>query len=124
MDVTLQKIERLMAEIGDTALGDRTLAELHAALDEVGARLRAQAGLPESARPVAAPSDEVRRLGHDLNNCLGVVGGRAELISIYLDRGRLDEVRRGVDVILGQIERMRALIDRLRSLNRAPGSAS
>jgi hypothetical protein len=57
-------------------------------------------------------------IGHELNNLLGVVGGRAELLRMYLDRGRVDEARAGVDVILGQVGRMRLISDRLRGLRR------
>lgn len=60
--------------------------------------------------------EEARRIGHDLNNCLGVVGGRAELVRMQLDRGDVGAARKGVDVILTQMERMRRLSDALREL--------
>jgi hypothetical protein len=126
MESTLQKLEQLIAEIDRVPLEDQgTIARLHAALDAVGARLRAFAadrGTPD-AGPATPPLDradwmgeEARRIGHDLNNCLGVVGGRAELMAIYLQRGKTEDVARGVEVILGQIERMRELSERLRNL--------
>jgi signal transduction histidine kinase len=130
MESTLQKLEQLIAEIDRVALEDEgALARVHAALDAVGARLRAVAAGREArdARPATPPLDradwmgeEARRIGHDLNNCLGVVGGRAELMAIYLQRGKTEDVGRGIEVILGQIERMRELSDRLRSLRHGP----
>jgi signal transduction histidine kinase len=74
------------------------------------------------ARP-AAPAEraermgeEARRIGHDLNNCLGVVSGRAELMQMHLERGNADGVKKGIDAILGQMERMKELSDSLREL--------
>jgi signal transduction histidine kinase len=71
----------------------------------------------------AAPADhvermgeEARRIGHDLNNCLGVVSGRAELMQMHLERGNSDGVRKGIDAILGQMARMKELSDSLREL--------
>jgi signal transduction histidine kinase len=58
-----------------------------------------------------------REIGHDLNNCLGIVGGRAELVLMHLDRGQADSARKGLEVILGQVERMKELSDALRELN-------
>jgi signal transduction histidine kinase len=57
-------------------------------------------------------------MGHYLKNGLGVVGGRAELLRMHLDRGNLDGALKGVDVILGQMERMKALSDELRNLHK------
>lgn len=67
--------------------------------------------------PLAADiAKEAGRIGHDLNNCLGVVGGRSELVLMHLDRGNLEGIRKGVDAILGQMERMKELSDELRGL--------
>jgi signal transduction histidine kinase len=60
--------------------------------------------------------EEARRIGHDLNNCLGVVSGRAELMQMHLERGNVDGVRKGLDAILGQMARMKELSDSLREL--------
>lgn len=60
--------------------------------------------------------EEARKIGHDLNNCLGVVAGRAELMVMYLERGNADGVRKGIDAILGQMTRMKELSDSLREL--------
>lgn len=75
------------------------------------------------ARSSGVPTDraerlgeEARRIGHDLNNCLGVVGGRAELMLMHLERGDSGAVRKGVEAILGQMERMKELSDSLRVL--------
>lgn len=74
-------------------------------------------------RPGPPPGDraermgeEARRIGHDLNNCLGVLVGRAELARLHLDRGNLDGVRKGIEVILSHSERIKQLADELRSL--------
>ncbi|MGQ0720692.1 MAG: hypothetical protein ACT4PE_03845 [Candidatus Eiseniibacteriota bacterium] len=61
-------------------------------------------------------AEEAGRIGHDLNNCLGVVSGRAELIRMHLDRGNADGARKGIEAILGQMERMKELSDALREL--------
>jgi nitrogen-specific signal transduction histidine kinase len=74
---------------------------------------------PEGDAPadrLTALADEARRIGHDLNNCLGVVVGRAELARMHLSRGNEDGARKGIDVILSQTDRMRQLVDELRSL--------
>jgi nitrogen-specific signal transduction histidine kinase len=63
-----------------------------------------------------AMGEEARRIGHDLNNCLGIVGGRAELVLMYLDSGKTDGARQGVQVILDQMERMKGLSDEIRNL--------
>lgn len=63
-----------------------------------------------------ALSEEARRIGHDLNNCLGVIVGRAELARLHLDRGNPDGARKGIDVILAQTDRIRQLADELRNL--------
>jgi signal transduction histidine kinase len=73
---------------------------------------------PSGEDPAAWMGQEARRIGHDLNNCLGVVGGRAELLRMHLDRGNVESARKGVDVILGQMDRMKALSDELRDLHR------
>ncbi len=57
-----------------------------------------------------------RDIGHDLNNCLGIIGGRAELVLMYLEQGRIDGARKGVEVVLGQVERMKELTDSIREL--------
>jgi signal transduction histidine kinase len=74
-------------------------------------------------RPEGGPADraatlaeEAGRIGHDLNNCLGVIVGRAELARMNLDRGNADAARKGLEVILTQTERMRQLTDELRGL--------
>jgi len=55
-------------------------------------------------------------IGHELNNQLGIISGRAELARMHLDRGRVDDVRAGFDIILRQIDRMRLLSERLRGM--------
>jgi signal transduction histidine kinase len=64
--------------------------------------------------------EDARRIGHDLNNSIGVLLGRAELMRIHLERGDPDGVRKGIDVILAQVERMKELADELRSLRHRP----
>jgi hypothetical protein len=61
-------------------------------------------------------AEEAGRIGHDLNNCLGVVSGRAELMRLYLERGNTEGVLKGIEAILGQMERMKQLSDSLREL--------
>jgi signal transduction histidine kinase len=61
-------------------------------------------------------AEEAGRIGHDLNNCLGVVSGRAELMRMHLERGNAEGVRKGIEAILGQMERMKELSDALREL--------
>lgn len=127
MDSTVRKIERLRGVIGEVP-PDELLARLDNALEEVGVRLREYVG--ESTRSPEPPArvpdladwmgQEARRIGHDLNNCLGVVGGRAELMSLHLDRGKLDDVRRGIEVVLGQMQRMQELTEELRALRHGP----
>jgi signal transduction histidine kinase len=72
-------------------------------------------GVAEGDR-AARLGEEARRIGHDLNNCLGVISGRAELARIHLDRGDADGARRGLEIILAQAERIKKLADELREL--------
>lgn len=59
-------------------------------------------------------------IGHELNNQLGIISGRAELARMHLDRGRVEDVRAGFDIILRQIDRMRLLSERLRGMRVPP----
>jgi hypothetical protein len=59
-------------------------------------------------------------IGHELNNQLGIISGRAELARMHLDRGRIDDVRAGFEIILRQIDRMRILSERLRGMRVPP----
>jgi nitrogen-specific signal transduction histidine kinase len=135
MESALQRIEKLSAEIARVPLDQEgVLARIHGALEEAEERLRlyvsgeegAADALPTSSGPpgdgddaARRMSEEARKIGHDLNNCLGIIGGRTELMAMYLDQGKIDAARRGVDVILGQMDRMRELTDRLRNLRDA-----
>lgn len=74
------------------------------------------AGTPPASDRETRLGEEARRIGHDLNNSIGVLLGRAELMRMHLDRGNADGVRKGLDVILAQVERMKALTDELRGL--------
>ena len=65
---------------------------------------------------VGRMGEEAGRIGHDLNNVLGVISGRAELMLMHLDRGNAGGARKGVEVILGQMDKMKALSDELRNL--------
>ena len=60
--------------------------------------------------------EEAGRIGHDLNNCLGVIMGRAELARMHLERGNPDGTRKGLEAILSQSERIKRLVDELRGL--------
>ncbi|MEZ5063135.1 MAG: hypothetical protein R3B81_00280 [bacterium] len=71
---------------------------------------------PASDDRATRMGEEARRIGHDLNNVLGVIGGRAELLRMHLDRGNVDGARKGVDVILEQMDRLRQLSDEIRDL--------
>lgn len=63
-----------------------------------------------------ALAEEARRIGHDLNNCLGVIVGRAELARLHLERGNPEGATKGLEVILTQADRIRQLADQLRNL--------
>ena len=55
MDTTLQKLERLIAEIGGAPIDDQgTIHRLNSALDEVGARLREY--LARESAPAVSPA--------------------------------------------------------------------
>ncbi|GJM45565.1 MAG: hypothetical protein DHS20C21_24070 [Gemmatimonadota bacterium] len=76
---------------------------------------------PDSVEPDDLPTAMQRRarqVGHDLNNAIGVVSGRAELALIHIQRGNAEGAEKGLQVILEQIERMQALSASLRELNR------
>ena len=65
-------------------------------------------------------SEIAGEIGHELNNQLGIISGRAELARMHLDRGRVEEVRAGFEIILRQIDRMRLLSERLRGMRGSP----
>ncbi len=71
---------------------------------------------PAELDQVNRMAERARQVGHDLNNCLGVVGGRAELIAMYLGRGNSEGAQKGIDVILQQMAKMQELTDQLRTL--------
>ncbi len=72
-------------------------------------------------KPRIRPFGEVAaEIGHELNNQIGIVSGRAELARVFLDRSRTDDVRAGLDVILRQMDRMRVLAERLRGMRQEP----
>ena len=52
-------------------------------------------------------------IGHELNNYLMAIGGRAELIPMSLDHGREDKVRKNAELIAEQVSEMRKLTDGL-----------
>jgi PAS domain S-box-containing protein len=52
-------------------------------------------------------------IGHELNNYLMAIGGRAELIPLALDRGNQRKVRASAEIIVDQIAEMRKLTDGL-----------
>ncbi|HMB71355.1 MAG TPA: hypothetical protein VKU85_18740 [bacterium] len=66
----------------------------------------------------AAMARRARKIGHDLNNSIGVIGGRAELALLQIGKGNPEAARKGIQVILDQIDKMSALTDSLRSLDR------
>ena len=73
-------------------------------------------GVASNADVAERMESAARDIGHDLNNCLGIIGGRAELVLMYLDQGRIDGARKGIEVVLGQVERMKELTDSIREL--------
>ena len=85
-----------------------------------GTHLSAEALGQDPERRVQRMGQIAREIGHDLNNCLGVVGGRAELLVMHLDRGDSEGARRGVEVILKQMDRMKELSNALRELRHRP----
>ena len=78
-----------------------------------------RADAPATAEDLPARMDaRARKIGHDLNNCLGVVGGRAELVLMQLGRGNTEGARKGVEVILDQMTKMGTLTESLRHLQK------
>ena len=76
-------------------------------------------GAPEADRATRL-GEEARRIGHDLNNSLGVIIGRTELARMHLERGNVDGARKGFEIILSQAERIKLLADELRDLRNRP----
>ena len=68
--------------------------------------------LVESER-LSAMGEMAGEIGHELNNYLAAIGGRAELIPIALERGNMEIVRKGARVVAEQIGKMRVLTDGL-----------
>lgn len=74
---------------------------------------------PTAGGPVDAlehMSRRAREIGHDINNCLGVMTGRAELALMHVDRGNAEKARSGLQTVLEQAEKMTALVASLRTL--------
>jgi signal transduction histidine kinase len=67
---------------------------------------------PRSLGEIAA------EIGHDLNNLVGVIGGRSELALLQLKRGRAVEAQRCLEVACSQLPRLQLLAERLRGLRR------
>jgi hypothetical protein len=130
LETVLERIEKLARDFDVVrAEGEAAIPHFHEKLEEFEREVRETLGVGEG-EPV--PGEErtgetledqllriqeaARELGHDFNNCLGIVSGRAELISMYLSKGNLEGVKKGVDVILRQMDRMKELTDALRNL--------
>ena len=119
MNKVLQKLEELSQEIDRAGPGDGA-GNLRKALEGFAGEVRDL--LEQHGASVVEPSavermqENARRIGHDMNNCLGIVGGRAELLVMHLDRENLEGARKGVDIILGQMDRMKELSGSLRDL--------
>jgi PAS domain S-box-containing protein len=66
---------------------------------------------------LTAMGEMAGEIGHELNNYLMAIGGRAELIPIALDRGpesaSLEQVRKSAEIITRQVAEMRTLTDGL-----------
>jgi len=52
-------------------------------------------------------------IGHELNNYLAAIGGRAELIPMALEQDNSDLARKGARIVAEQIDKMRVLTDGL-----------
>jgi PAS domain S-box-containing protein len=66
----------------------------------------------ESER-LSAMGEMAGEIGHELNNYLSAIGGRAELIAMALERGNEDTVRGHSQVIAEQVGKMRILTEGL-----------
>ncbi|MAF26431.1 MAG: ATP-binding protein [Gemmatimonadota bacterium] len=62
---------------------------------------------------LSAMGEMAGEIGHELNNYLSAIGGRAELIPMALSRGRQEAVVENARTIARQISRMRVLTDGL-----------
>jgi PAS domain S-box-containing protein len=62
---------------------------------------------------LSAMGEMAGEIGHELNNYLTAIGGRAELIPMALERGNHDLVRQNSTIIAEQVARMRVLTDGL-----------
>lgn len=133
MKSVLAKIEKLSGELASVqSEGERALPRLLEALDECEREVRGalrekreHSERPESSTPQASREgsdiaslmqQNARKIGHDFNNCLGIVSGRAELVLLHFERGNMDGVRKGLEAILAQMGRMRELVGLLRDL--------
>jgi PAS domain S-box-containing protein len=68
--------------------------------------------LVESER-LSAMGEMAGEIGHELNNYLAAIGGRADLIPMALEQDNLDLARKGARVVAEQIDKMRVLTDGL-----------
>jgi PAS domain S-box-containing protein len=62
---------------------------------------------------LSAMGEMAGEIGHELNNYLTAIGGRAELIPMALERGNHELVRQNSTIIAEQVARMRVLTDGL-----------
>ncbi len=62
---------------------------------------------------LSAMGEMAGEIGHELNNYLTAIGGRAELIPMALERNNHDLVRQNSTIIAEQVARMRVLTDGL-----------
>ncbi len=62
---------------------------------------------------LSAMGEMAGEIGHELNNYLTAIGGRAELVPLALEKGNYDLVRANSTIIAEQVGRMRVLTDGL-----------
>jgi signal transduction histidine kinase len=73
---------------------------------------------PSSGSGSRSLGEIAAEIGHDLNNLVGVIGGRSELALLQLGRGRAEEAQRCLEAVRSQLPRLQLLAERLRGLRR------
>ncbi|MCK4548333.1 MAG: HAMP domain-containing protein [Candidatus Eisenbacteria sp.] len=103
--------QRVAERTADLERRNREISELNRSLRE------AQAQLVTSAR-LAAMGEMSAEIGHELNNYIAVISGRADLIPMTIERGDLDKAMANARIIADQTSRIQVLTNGLMDSSR------
>lgn len=102
----------------ERAIAYRELQERLAMLERANAELREARDERIRSERLMAMGELAGEIGHEINNYLSVLGGRAEMIGRAIERGDADRAREYARIVLEQVEKMRRLTRGLMDFSR------